>query len=131
DAVAWFAGRAPLRAGSNAEFGVARNKNLIVIQVESLQDFVVDFKVGEQEVMPRLSRWATDSLRFTNVSDQTSEGRTSDAEFLTLASLLPLDHGAAAFRYPGNHYVTLPRVLTEHGYVTVSAVPFKPGFWNR
>ncbi len=131
DAVAWFAERAPLRAGSNAEFGAARNKNLIVIQVESLQDFVVDFKVGEQEVMPRLSRWTNDSLRFTNVSDQTSEGRTSDAEFLTLASLLPLDHGAAAFRYPGNHYVTLPRVLTEHGYHTLSAVPFEPGFWNR
>jgi lipoteichoic acid synthase len=131
DAVAWFAGRASLRAGSNVEFGVARNKNLIVIQVESLQDFVVDFKVGEQEVMPRLSRWASDSLRFTNVSDQTSEGRTSDAEFVTLASLLPLDHGAAAFRYPGNHYVALPRVLTEHGYHTISAVPFEPGFWNR
>jgi phosphoglycerol transferase MdoB-like AlkP superfamily enzyme len=48
DAVAWFAGRASLRAGSNAEFGVARNKNLIVIQVESLQDFVVDYRVGEE-----------------------------------------------------------------------------------
>jgi phosphoglycerol transferase MdoB-like AlkP superfamily enzyme len=131
DAVAWFAERAPLRAGSNAAFGAARNKNLIVIQVESLQDFVVDFRVGGQEVMPRLRRWANDSLRFTNVSDQTSEGRTSDAEFVTLASLLPLDHGAAAFRYPGNHYVTLPRVLTEHGYHTLSAVPFEPGFWNR
>jgi phosphoglycerol transferase MdoB-like AlkP superfamily enzyme len=48
-----------------------------------------------------------------------------------MASLLPLDHGASAFRFPSNHYVALPRVLTEHGYATVSAVPFEPGFWNR
>jgi phosphoglycerol transferase MdoB-like AlkP superfamily enzyme len=65
------------------------------------------------------------------VTDQTNEGRTSDAEFTTLVSLLPLDHGAVAFRYSGNHYVGLPRVLGEHGYSTLSAVPFEPGFWNR
>jgi lipoteichoic acid synthase len=99
--------------------------------VESLQDFAVDFQVNGQEVMPHLRRWTADSLRFTNVTDETSEGRTSDAEFTTLTSLLPLDHGAVAFRFPGNHYVGLPRVLTEHGYATLSAVAFEPGFWNR
>jgi phosphoglycerol transferase MdoB-like AlkP superfamily enzyme len=132
DAERWFAERAPLRAGAGAPaFGAARNRNLIVVQVESLQDFVVDLRVGEQEVMPHLRRWTGDSVRFVNVTDETSEGRTSDAEFATLTSLLPLDHGAAAFRYPANHYVALPRVLTEHGYATLSAVAFEPGFWNR
>jgi phosphoglycerol transferase MdoB-like AlkP superfamily enzyme len=48
-----------------------------------------------------------------------------------MASLLPLDHGAAAFRYPANHYVALPRVLADRGYRTLSAVAFEPGFWNR
>jgi phosphoglycerol transferase MdoB-like AlkP superfamily enzyme len=130
-AAEWFRERAPLRAGGSS-FGVARGRNLIVVQVESLQDFVVDFRVGGQEVMPHLRRWAAaDALRFTNVTDETSEGRTSDAEFATLTSLLPLDHGAVAFRYPANHYVALPRVLAEHGYATLSAVPFEPGFWNR
>ena len=119
-----------MRAGGPS-FGAARGKNLIVVQVESLQDFVVDFAIGGQDVMPHLRRWTADSLRFTNVTDQTSEGRTSDAEFTTMASLLPLDHGAVAFRFPGNHYTALPRVLTEHGYATLSAVPFEPGFWNR
>ncbi len=129
-AVAWLRERAPLRAGGRS-FGAARGRNLIVVQVESLQDFVVDFAVDGQDVMPHLRGWTADSLRFTNVTDQTSEGRTSDAEFTTMASLLPLDHGAVAFRYPGNHYTALPRVLTEHGYATLSAVAFEPGFWNR
>jgi lipoteichoic acid synthase len=128
---AWFDERAPLRAGLGPAFGLARGSSLIVIQVESLQDFVVDYQVNGQEVMPHLRRWAADSLRFTNVTDQTSEGRTSDAEFTTLVSLLPLEHGAVAFRYPGNRYVGLPAVLREHGYRTLSAVPFEAGFWNR
>ena len=132
DAVAWFRYREPLRADTAARtFGIARGRNLIVVQVESLQDFVVDYRVGEQEVMPTLRRWTADSLRYTNVTDQTSEGRTSDAEFTTMTSLLPLDHGAVAFRYPGNHYTALPKILVEHGYSTLSAVPFEPGFWNR
>jgi len=130
EAVGWLRERAPLRAGG-ADFAAARGANLIVVQVESLQDFAVDFTVGGQEVMPHLRRWTGDSLRFTNVTDQTAEGRTSDAEFTTLTSLLPLDHGAVAFRFPGNHYTALPRVLTEHGYATLSAVAFEPGFWNR
>ena len=132
DTAAWFAARTPLRSGAGSRwFGQARGSNLIVVQVESLQDFVVDYRVDGQEVMPHLRRWRDDALRFTNVVDQTSEGRTSDAEFVALTSLLPLDHGAAAFRYAGNHYVGLPRVLAEHGYRTVSAVPFEAGFWNR
>jgi phosphoglycerol transferase MdoB-like AlkP superfamily enzyme len=131
NAAEWFRRRGPMRAGSPGSFGAARGKNLIVIQVESLQDFVVDYEVDGQEVMPHLRRWTEDSLRFVSVTDQTAEGRTSDAEFSTLVSLLPLDHGAVAFRYPGNHYVGLPRVLREHDYATLSAVAFEPGFWNR
>ena len=128
DAVAWFAARAPLRHSVQRP---GSRPNLIVVQVESLQDFVVDLTIDGQEVMPHLRRWTDDSVRFTNVTDQTNEGRTSDAEFTTMTSLLPLDHGAVAFRYPANHYVALPRVLRDHGYATLSAVAFEPGFWNR
>jgi phosphoglycerol transferase MdoB-like AlkP superfamily enzyme len=99
--------------------------------VESLQEFAVDYRINGQDVMPNLQRWMESGLRFNNVTDETNEGRTSDAEFAALVSLLPLDHGAAAFLYSANHYVGLPRVLGEHGYATVSAVPFEPGFWNR
>jgi lipoteichoic acid synthase len=135
DALAWFVDRAPLRRGRAApSFAVASGLNLVVVQVESLQDYMVDFRVGGpggDEVMPHLRRWVDDSIRFTNVTDQTNEGRTSDAEFTTMSSLLPLEHGAVAFRYPGNHYVALPSILSDRGYATLSAVAFEPGFWNR
>ena len=129
--VNWFVRRAPLRRGPSTYFGAARGMNVIVVQVESLQDFAVDFRVDGQEVMPHLRRWASDSFRFTNVTDQTNEGRTSDAEFTSMVSLLPLDHGAVSFRYPADKYVGFPKVLSERGYSTLSAVAFEPGFWNR
>ena len=50
-----------------------------------LQDFAVDYRIAGQDVMPHLRTWSGDSVRFTNVTDQTNEGRTSDAEFTTLA----------------------------------------------
>jgi len=131
EARAWFARRSALRSAAGPYAGIAAGRNLIVIQVESLQDFAVDYRVGGQDVMPHLRRWTDDAVRFTNVTDQTNEGRTSDAEFTAMTSLLPLDHGAVAFRFPGNHYVGAPRVLAEHGYRTLSAVPFESGFWNR
>jgi phosphoglycerol transferase MdoB-like AlkP superfamily enzyme len=81
--------------------------------------------------MPHLAGWTERALRFTNVTDQTGEGRTSDAEFAALVSVSPPDQGAVAFRFDANHYVGLPSVLSERGYATLSAVPFEPGFWNR
>jgi len=128
----WFDARMPLRAGPRAPlFGAARGRNVVVIQVESLQDFVVDLRAGGEDVMPFLKAWTGQAIRFTNVTDQTSQGRTSDAEFTAMTSLLPLEHGAVAFLYPGNHYTALPRILSENGYSTLSAVAFEPGFWNR
>ena len=127
----WFADRAPLRAGTGPSFGAAEDQNLIVVQVEALQDFAVDYRINDEAVMPHLARWSEHGLRFTNVTDQTTTGRTSDAEFAALASLPPLDDGAVAFRFAANQYVGLPGVLAEQGYTTLSAIPFEPGFWNR
>ncbi len=127
----WLGRRAPLRAGTGAAFGAARGRNLLMIQVESLQDFVVGLRVDGQEIMPFLDRWRRQGLWFPRVDDQTDEGRTSDGELTTQVSLLPLTRGAAVFRYPDNHFASIARVLAAHGYHTLSAVPFPGSFWNR
>ncbi|HSL17549.1 MAG TPA: LTA synthase family protein [Methylomirabilota bacterium] len=126
-----FAERAPLRAGSGPAFGAAAGRNLVMIQVESLQAFVIGYRVGGEEVTPFLNGLAGGSHWFANVTDQTEEGRSSDAELATQVSLLPPDRGAAAFLYPGNDFTGLAQVLAEHGYETLSAVPFDGSFWNR
>ncbi len=132
DAVAeWFAERAPLRAGSGPWFGAASGRSLVMVQVESLQGFVIGLEIGGREVTPFLNRWAEEALWFDNVTDQTAQGRSSDSELATQVSLLPADGAAAAFRFAGNDFTGLAEVLARHGYRTLSAVPYDGAFWNR
>ena len=127
----WFRDRAPLRAGSGPSFGAAAGGNLIMIQVESLQGFVIGLEVEGVEVTPFLNRWAEETLWFSNVTDQTAQGRSSDSELATQVSLLPSSGGAAAFRYAGNDFTGLAEILAGRGYTTLSAVPYDGSFWNR
>jgi len=127
----FFADRRGARAGEGPFFGVARGDNLVMIQVESLQAFVIGFRIGGREVTPFLNSLAARNIFFVNVTDQTEEGRSSDAELATQVSLLPLDRGAAAFLDAENHYTGLAWALAERGYETLSAVAFEGSFWNR
>jgi phosphoglycerol transferase MdoB-like AlkP superfamily enzyme len=131
EVTAWFAERAATRAGVGPRFGAARANNLLMIQVESLQWFVLSLEVRGQQVTPFLNRWAEQALVFSAVTDQTALGRSSDSELLTQVSLLPPSRGVAAFRYAGNDFTGLAELLEGYGYRSLSAVAFDGGFWNR
>jgi phosphoglycerol transferase MdoB-like AlkP superfamily enzyme len=129
--VGWFRERAPQRAGSGPAFAAAEGANLVMVQVESLQNFVIGLEIRGQEITPFLNDWTEHGLWFSSVTDQTGHGRSSDSELSTQVSLLPMDGGAAAFRYAGNDFVGLAEALADRGYRTLSAVPYDGAFWNR
>ncbi|HSE04272.1 MAG TPA: LTA synthase family protein [Methylomirabilota bacterium] len=111
-------------------FGSARGKNLIVINAESLQAFPLDLQIDGQPITPRLSAFARQSLHFVNFYDQTHLGTTSDAEFAAMHSLHPLAVGVLSNHFSYNRHRGLPRILSEHGYATLSACAAPPYFWN-
>ncbi len=123
--------RRPWREGAGPLFGSGRGMNVILLQVESLQGFMVNLDVGGVPVMPTLRKLAQESVAFEQCTDQTAYGRTSDAELLSETSLLPAEHGAACFSHGDDRFVGLARVLGRQGYATLSAVPFLGRFWNR
>jgi phosphoglycerol transferase MdoB-like AlkP superfamily enzyme len=131
EVISWFRARAPQRAGTGPSFAAAEGFNLVMVQVESLQTFVIGLEIGEQEVTPFLNRWAEDGIWFSNVTDQTGQGRSSDSELATQTSLLPMAGGAAAFRFSKNDFTGIAEALAERGYETLSAVPYDGAFWNR
>ncbi|MBC8074428.1 MAG: LTA synthase family protein, partial [Deltaproteobacteria bacterium] len=110
---------------------LARGANLVVIQVEAMQSWVVDAEIEGQRVMPFLHGADAEALHFTRVFDQTAQGRTSDAEYLLLQSSHPLRTGALSFLRAENRFDTLAHRLADAGYDTVSAHPYARGFWNR
>jgi phosphoglycerol transferase MdoB-like AlkP superfamily enzyme len=109
--------------------GIARGRNLIVISAESLQAFPLNMEIDGQPVMPRLSAFAKESLNFVNFFDQTHLGTTSDAEFMAMQSLHPLPAGVLVSWFHHREFRGLPKVLTEHGYATVSLCAAPANFW--
>ena len=128
----FFAARAAQRATEPPAFPAAvKGTNLVVIQVESLQQWVVGARVRGAEITPFLNSLRGEALAFPYLFDQTGQGRSSDAEFTVLNSLHALDRGAVAFRRPHNRFVALPELLRRQGYRTLSGHGFERGFWNR
>ncbi len=126
-----FRERAAAGPSDGTGWAVARGCNLVLVQAESLQGWVIGARVGGVEITPFLNSISARGLYFSGVFDQTAEGRSSDGEFVTLNSLLPLPRGAVAFLHADNRFHALPAVLREHGYATLSAHAFERGFWNR
>lgn len=108
-----------------------KGKNLIIIQVEALQQFVINNKVNGQEITPNLNRWIKKSMYFNNYFYQVAAGNTSDAEFMSNNSLYPAPAGAAYYLYCGDKLKSLPTLLKEKGYTTAAYHGYTEGFWNR
>lgn len=111
--------------------GSAKGKNLLIVQMEALQQFVINRRIGGKEITPNLNNLVKQSLYFSNFYYQTGKGNTSDAEFLCNTSLYPSKDGATSFSYSSNFYHTLPKALRELGYRNYSFHAYNPSFWNR
>jgi len=112
-------------------FGAEKGKNLIIIQVESLENAVIGKTIGGQEITPNLNQLAKDGLYFDNYYTQVGPGNTADAEFSTMNSLYPLPDDVAFIDYAKNNYKALPQLLVKNGYKTYSLHGDVPTFWNR
>jgi lipoteichoic acid synthase len=112
-------------------FGIAKGKNVILISLESTQDFVINQTVNGQEITPFLNDFIKESYYFNNFYHQTGQGKTSDSEFLVENSLYPLSRGAVFFTHSGNEYTATPEILNENGYFTASLHANNKSFWNR
>lgn len=111
--------------------GIAEGKNLIIVQMEAIQQFVIGKTVNGKEITPNLNRLIEESFYFDNIYYQVSGGNTSDAEFLANNSLYPLSEGSVYHRYSQNTYHSLPFILKNKGYNTYSLHAFNKTFWNR
>lgn len=117
----------------NELFGVAKGRNVIVIQVEALQNFVIDRKYEDQEITPNLNKLLKkDTIYFDRYYYTVSNGNTSDAEFAVQNSLYPVSKVSAYKTYDKNTFYALPKLLKDNGYSKAKAFHgYKPDFWNR
>lgn len=115
----------------NSYTGIAKGRNIYVLQMEALQEFLVDLEVNGEPVMPYLSALKEESIYLSNCQIQTANGNTVDAELLMNTSLLPTYSGAVYYEFPDNTFHSLPLTLAEEGYESYSFHGYQGSFWNR
>lgn len=127
-------------AAPNAEYyGAGKGKNVIILHLESFQQFLLDYKLKvdgkEYEVTPFLNSiyHSQDTFAFSNFFHQVKAGKTSDAETLLETSLFGLDQGSFFVQYGGdNTQQAAPHILSETNQYTSAVFHGNTGtFWNR
>lgn len=119
---------------SNFTVTIPENKkrNIIAIQVESLDNNVIHHTVGDQLVMPFLHRLTQQSVYFSNIFAQhTSVGGTSDAEFCVLTSQYPLGHKGTFFAVGLEKLPAIPVIMNNNKYTTLAFHGNNGSFFNR
>lgn len=118
-----------------AYFGKAKGKNVIVIHLESFQQFLLNFKVNGQEVTPFLNSLLKDdnTLSFSNFYHQVGLGRTSDAETMLETGAFGLSDGSVLTTLGSdNTFQAAPAILRQNGGYTSAVFHGNAGtFWNR
>ena len=115
---------------ANSYKGMYKNKNLLVIQVESLENFVIGQSINGQEITPTLNKLLNNGIYFDNFYAQVNEGTSSDADLMTNTSVYPVRRGSTFFRFPYTTYNSLPKILENHGYSTKAIHPDNGEYWN-
>lgn len=110
---------------------IFKDKNVLAIHAESIQTFLLDLKIGSQEVTPNLKKLADEGIFFSNFYSQESVGTSSDSEFTYSTSLLPATMGTVFINYNDREFVSMQKLLSQKGYYTFSMHGNNGDFWKR
>lgn len=121
--------------GTNEYTGIFKDKNLLLIQLESFNNFLIGLEVlidGKYvEVTPNINKLVKENIYFDNFYTSTGIGNTSDAEFTAITGLYPTGGSYAIYKYDENNYQTLPNLFRELGYKTFSTHANDGKFYTR
>ncbi|MBN1039982.1 LTA synthase family protein [Clostridium botulinum] len=111
--------------------GLLKGKNVIFLQIESLENFVINQKTNGKEITPFLNKLASEGLYFNNFYEQNNAGNSIDCDFMINTSIYPLGNKITALNYGENVYPnSLPRILQRDGYFTISSHAELPNEFN-
>lgn len=114
-------------------FGIAEGRNLIMVQMESMQAMMLHQDYFGQEITPFLSSLTseTGTIYFDNFYSQLGAGNTSDAEFVSNNSIIGSIESYTYQLYQDNYFRGLPWILKDLGYNTNVFHGYNKAFWNR
>ena len=116
-------------------FGIAKGKNVIVLHLESFQQFLFNMKVDGQEVTPFLNSIFQNqaTISFDNFFHEVGQGKTSDAENMLETGTFGLPQGSLFTELGSdNVFQAAPAILGQkQGYTSAVFHGNVASFWNR
>ena len=110
--------------------GTAKDSNVIILQLESLNEYVIGKKVNGKEITPNLNKFFNDNIYCSDMYNQ-GLGTTADSEFEMENALYPLENGYVFQKYSNNTWLDIYKTLKNEGYHTSFMHPNTSTFWNR
>lgn len=109
-----------------------KRKNIILLQVESLETQLIGKEVNGRLIMPFLTKLVSQSVYYPNIYEQVGEGNSSDAEFMVNTGLYPSEKGVTFYQFSEREFSdALPNILKEYGYYSMATHGDRKTFWNR
>lgn len=110
--------------------GIAKDSNVIILQLESLNEYIIGKKVNGKEITPNLNRFFENNIYAKDMYNQ-GLGTTADSEFEMENSMYPLENGYVFQKYSNNTWIDIYTTLRNNGYYTSFMHPNTSTFWNR
>ena len=114
---------------SNEYSGMFKDKNLILILCESLNNYPLD----KEELCPTLYKLANEGYYFTRYYAPIYQSATGDSEFISETSMMPsIDYGTTSYTFQNNAYpYALASLFKQENYQANSYHSYIAQFYNR
>lgn len=110
--------------------GILENKNVLIVQLESVQEFVAHKTINGKEITPNLNKFLDENIEFTNMHMQ-SYSSTADSEYTMVTSTYPMENGMSYSKYFLNKYDNIFEMFNNKNYYTSYMHGNVGTFWNR
>lgn len=111
-------------------YGIAKGKNVILLQLESFQNYILNKTINGKEITPNLNRFIDENIEISNMMSQ-SYSTTADSEHSVISSLYPLENGMAFAQYSNTKYDDIFGIYKNSDYYNIYMHGNDGAFWNR
>lgn len=124
---AWYKSKLVTKEENNYT-GLFKDKNLIIVQAESLCKNAIN-----EKITPNLAKLISSAIYFDNFYAPLYPANTNDSEFIIQTSLMPsLENKITCYAYDENYFPqTMATIFKQDGYKTNSYHSYFKEYYNR
>jgi len=113
--------------------GIAKGKNVFIIDLESFHPFLLNTSINEVPITPTLNLIKKQTLYWEYIISHSNRGGSADSEFSVLTGLLPLHPNKIPYIDVAREIIliALPKTLKQYHYDTFSFHGYKISYYNR